>query len=136
MVLVGKACAVVVRPGSSGLELLVFRHPLAGMQLVKGTIESGESAAVAAIRELVEEAGGRELNNGVVLGTDTHIARHQVWTFVLLPTGPLPDHWDHDAADDGGHCFSFSWIALDAPLGDDWHPVFRRAIASLQRLLA
>lgn len=34
-----KACPVVLRH-STELEILAFRHPLAGLQLVKGTVEA------------------------------------------------------------------------------------------------
>jgi 8-oxo-dGTP pyrophosphatase MutT (NUDIX family) len=37
---------------SGGLE-----HPLAGLQLVKGGVEPGESTDLADVRELIEEAG-------------------------------------------------------------------------------
>ena len=48
-----KVCAVVVRDG----RLLMFRHPCAGWQLVKGSLERGEAVGSAAVRELFEEAG-------------------------------------------------------------------------------
>ena len=51
-----KACPVVLRTRGSR-EILVFEHPLAGIQLVKGTIELGESPEAAALRELGEESG-------------------------------------------------------------------------------
>ena len=35
----------------------MFRHPLAGIQLVKGTVEPSEKPADAARRELFEESG-------------------------------------------------------------------------------
>jgi len=35
----------------------MFRHPLAGIQLAKGTVEPSESPADAARRELFEESG-------------------------------------------------------------------------------
>jgi 8-oxo-dGTP pyrophosphatase MutT (NUDIX family) len=51
-----KACPILFRdPGFS--RILVFKHPSTGVQLVKGTIESGEPPADAALRELREEAG-------------------------------------------------------------------------------
>ncbi|WP_272972120.1 NUDIX domain-containing protein [Comamonas terrigena] len=52
----GKACPVVIR-GLGTIEILAFEHPLAGLQLVKGTIEPGETSAAAALRELREESG-------------------------------------------------------------------------------
>ena len=39
------------------LEILAFRHPQAGTQLVKGTLENGEKAEDATLRELAEESG-------------------------------------------------------------------------------
>ena len=36
---VDKACPVVLRH-TTELEVLAFRHPLAGLQLVKGTVEA------------------------------------------------------------------------------------------------
>lgn len=50
-----KACAVVLRDRGV-LEILAFEHPLAGLQLVKGSVEPGESSGAAAVRELMEEA--------------------------------------------------------------------------------
>jgi 8-oxo-dGTP pyrophosphatase MutT (NUDIX family) len=48
-----KACPVVLRSLGDG-EILAFEHPLAGWQLVKGTVEAGELPRDAAIRELYE----------------------------------------------------------------------------------
>lgn len=53
---VDKACAVVLRDRGV-LEILAFEHPLAGLQLVKGSVEAGESTCATAVRELMEEAG-------------------------------------------------------------------------------
>jgi 8-oxo-dGTP pyrophosphatase MutT (NUDIX family) len=52
-----KACPVVLRRGCNGIEFLVFESPLAGKQLIKGTIEAGESLGKACARELEEESG-------------------------------------------------------------------------------
>lgn len=57
MQIVEKAVACVLRAGSVGPDLLVFRHPLAGVQLPKGRVEPGETYADAARRELHEESG-------------------------------------------------------------------------------
>ncbi|SOS14615.1 hypothetical protein PL963_00357 [Pseudomonas cerasi] len=77
--MVDKACPVVLR-SRQALEILAFEHPLAGLQLVKGSVEPGESTDVAAVRELVEEAGiqGRVVRH---LGTwRSHITGH-TWAF-------------------------------------------------------
>lgn len=53
-----KVCPVVTQDSDSGNQLLLFRHPLAGIQLVKGTLEVDDSSVrAAALRKLAEEAG-------------------------------------------------------------------------------
>ncbi len=56
-----KVTAFVTRRGSAGTELLLFRHPNAGIQLPAGTVENGELAADAALREVIEETGLRDV---------------------------------------------------------------------------
>ena len=46
--------------GDLGPELLVFRHPLAGIQVPAGTVEFGEAPEQAVIREVAEESGIRQ----------------------------------------------------------------------------
>ncbi|MFP4600370.1 MAG: NUDIX domain-containing protein [Persicimonas sp.] len=48
-------------------RLLVFGHPLAGIQLPAGTVEPGEDAAAAAAREVFEETGLEVTSQGIVL---------------------------------------------------------------------
>ena len=52
-----KVTAFITRPGSSGLDLLLFQHPSAGVQLPAGTVEEGETAEEAVLREAAEETG-------------------------------------------------------------------------------
>lgn len=52
-----KVTAFVTREGGKGRELLVFRHPTAGVQLPAGSIEPGESPEAAVLREVAEETG-------------------------------------------------------------------------------
>ncbi|MGK9264493.1 NUDIX domain-containing protein [Sinorhizobium meliloti] len=47
----------MIRATKHGLEVLAFRHPSAGNQFVKGTIQQGEQPRDAAKRELLEESG-------------------------------------------------------------------------------
>lgn len=131
-----KACPVVLRPASSGSELLVFRHPLAGVQLVKGTIEPGESPSITAVRELAEEAGLPNASATRSLGVWQSGYNDQVWEFFEMDAGAdLPDAWLHQAPDDGGLEFAFSWHPLREQPGPDWHPVFVRALAFVRSSL-
>ena len=52
-----KVTAFVVRTGALGRELLVFKHPTAGIQLPAGTVEPGEPVEKAVVREVWEETG-------------------------------------------------------------------------------
>jgi len=128
-----KACPVLIRKISK-TEILVFQHPLAGVQLVKGTIEPHENASAAAVRELEEESGIRHAE--VIADLGCWDSQHQgaVWSFHLCAVRhDLPDEWVHDAADDGGHAFSFFWHPLDSDLGDLSHEVFHRALEFIRR---
>jgi 8-oxo-dGTP pyrophosphatase MutT (NUDIX family) len=126
-----KACPIVLRE-TSALEVLAFEHPLAGLQLVKGSIEPGETPQEAAERELKEEAGveGRALLD---LGTWDSNHEGQVWSLQLCGVASsLPDRWSHRTADDGGHEFGFFWHPLHEEPGAQWHPVYRRALSHLR----
>lgn len=119
-----KACPVVVRVQNGRRELLCFSHPQAGNQLVKGTIEPGESLAAACARELFEEAG-IHAEAARVLGTWVSGYQNQVWGFYRMHAGTdLPDTWAHFTTDGGGHIFRFFWQPLDELSADSWHSVF------------
>ncbi|NDJ62254.1 MAG: NUDIX domain-containing protein [Chloroflexi bacterium] len=53
----GKVTAFVTRETRDGRQLLVFKHPSAGIQLPAGTIEPGEHPEDAVMREVREETG-------------------------------------------------------------------------------
>lgn len=134
--MVAKACPVVLRTIGEATEVLVFRHPLAGVQLVKGTVDPGETAASAALRELAEEAG---ITARVVrlLGSSLEIADGQLWHFFQCETDALPESWVHHAEDDGGYDFAFSWWPLSrVPDPASWHPVFVRALDQVRTALS
>ncbi|WP_027328740.1 NUDIX domain-containing protein [Marinimicrobium agarilyticum] len=127
-----KACPVVLRYRDNRLEILTFRHPLAGIQLVKGTIEPGESSLDASQRELLEEAG-------IILKAEYLLPEWQrrpdepIWSLCLMEPGDhLPDHWEHYCEDDGGHLFRFFWHPLSLPPSSEWHPVFSDALAVIR----
>lgn len=126
-----KACPVILS-SIPGTHILLFRHPIAGVQLVKGTIEKGETPAQSALRELSEESG--IASAWVVSDMGCWDARHldQIWSFQLcFPQASLPEQWTHLTLDDYGHTFSFFWAPLDNLPYADCHPVFRRALRFL-----
>jgi len=57
LAVVGKVVAFITRLGPAGLELCVFEHPTAGIQLPAGTLEEGEEPLPGALREAHEETG-------------------------------------------------------------------------------
>ncbi len=118
------------------VEVLAFRHPLAGLQLVKGTIESGETAGAAAVRELAEEAGLAQAGPITALGVWQSQYEAQVWSFQLVPVAATtPEAWEHYTHDGGGHLFSFFWHPLRVEPTAEWHPLFQGALMQLRALL-
>ncbi|MFQ6571976.1 NUDIX hydrolase [Pseudomonas sp. UM16] len=123
-----KACPIVLS-GTTIPRILLFRHPLAGVQLVKGTIEPGETPDKAALRELSEESGIDSAT--VVCDLGCWHAGHldQVWSFQRCEVHvSLPEQWVHQTLDDHGHAFSFFWASLDDLPFAQCHPIFHRAL--------
>lgn len=130
-----KACPVILRSRKT-LEILAFEHPLAGLQLVKGSVEPGESTDMAAVRELMEEAGiqSEVLRN---LGEWRAMETGHTWAFHECHVDQdLPDTWVHFANDDGGHEFRFFWHPLMSEPTEKWHQVFKDALSFLRTTLA
>jgi 8-oxo-dGTP pyrophosphatase MutT (NUDIX family) len=124
-----KACPVVTRHGALGDDILVFRHPAAGVQLVKGTIEVGETAAEAALRELAEESGIVSAELAGSIGVWNSGYGGEIWEFFEIRVlDPLPERWQHFAHDDGGHEFQFYWHPLREKPNAEWHPLFVDAL--------
>jgi 8-oxo-dGTP pyrophosphatase MutT (NUDIX family) len=130
-----KACPIVRRELAGAPCVLVFRHPQAGCQLVKGTIERYESPGEAAVRELLEEAGV-PAQLGADLGTWQPDPRGPLWSFhVCEPVVPLAASWIYHCHDDGGHDFEFFWQPLSVEPDVDWHPVHLSALRYLRARL-
>ncbi|MCB2251004.1 NUDIX domain-containing protein [Pseudomonas chlororaphis] len=132
---VDKACPVVLRRRET-LEILAFEHPLAGLQLVKGSVEPGEPTDMAAARELFEEAGiqGTAVR---ALGTWRAPATGHLWAFHECHVAQhLPETWVHHAEDDGGHEFRFFWHPLMSEPCESWHQLFKDALGFIRLSLA
>lgn len=121
-----KACPIVLRKTAGGLDALAFRHPMAGKQLVKGTINAGETAQHAAQRELFEESGLCATGALDCLGK-AQIGTSEVWAFYVAMSKGLPDRWKHQTLDDHGHVFDFFWHPIGNALNTDWDPIFHEA---------
>ena len=130
-----KVCPVVLRTSFAGRDILAFQHPLAGHQLVKGTLEAGETPAEAALRELAEEAGICGTASAD-LGSSADIDSGQIWHFVQVDTDVLPENWVFETADDGGHRFAFFWWSLQSEPGLDWNYAYARALGHIRKALA
>lgn len=126
-----KVCPVVTRISDGVAELLAFRHPSAGNQFVKGSIEKGETAPDAAIRELKEESGITAACGLIDLGQAS--IGSAVWHFFTVRLEGLPHRWEHQTQDDFGHVFSFFWHPLAEDLNEEWHPHFHEALAAIRR---
>jgi len=132
---VSKACAVPYRWSDHELEVLAFRHPLAGNQFVKGTVEHNEEPKVAACRELREESGLSLTTIPIMLGVQPVGNPSHQWGFFAFETRALPDRWDHWTGDGGGQTFSFFWHPLDQDLDEGWHPIFHEAFCTIRSAL-
>ena len=123
-----KACPVVLRDPTAS-KIMAFRHPAAGIQLVKGTIEPGERPADAALRELREESGIANATVYQDMGLWDAEYEGQVWSFHLCSISQaLPESWSHRCPDDGGLDLNFFWHDLNSEPSEHWHPLFRRAL--------
>ena len=150
MRLIHKAVAAVVRKAGTGTELLTFRHPRAGVQLPKGTVEPDETAVEAVLRELEEESGLRLEGLPRPIGQWRRVldgrfgerasGRVHLWhLFVLDAPAGLPESWSHAASgspEEDGLTFAFSWLPVDGRLAGKLDPVFGTAVAQLLRHLA
>ncbi|GAA5629573.1 hypothetical protein Acal02_00166 [Acinetobacter calcoaceticus] len=131
-----KVVPVILRHQKHGLEILAFRHPLAGIQLVKGTIEQEEKYDEAAIRELFEEAGSIAEPNPKFIGNFKLKSNQQDWYFYLCEvSADLAETWIHHCQDDGGLDFEFFWFPLNQKPNESWHESFQEALAFLREKL-
>lgn len=133
--IVRKAVPIVLRGQGESTEILVFEHPRAGTQLVKGTIEPGELPSQAALRELEEESGIEATRLTRELGVWPSPKGHP-WHFYEVSVGdPLPERWEHFTKDGGGKIFRFRWHRLADEPRESWHPIHREALEFVRAAL-
>jgi ADP-ribose pyrophosphatase YjhB (NUDIX family) len=133
---VQKVCPVVFRKQNGKREILAFRHPFAGLQLVKGTIEKGEVVKDAALRELAEESGINEVSS-IEFKATWHVEKeNQIWHFYFCEVETnLPETWNFFTSDDGGLNFEFFWFDLTEKPCNEWHSVYQNALEFIKKLL-
>jgi 8-oxo-dGTP pyrophosphatase MutT (NUDIX family) len=129
-----KVCPVVIRTRNGQHSILAFRHPTAGIQIVKGSPQPNEALATAALRELWEESG-ITATRARAIGTAPIGATADDWHFFLCDVSDLPDTWAHQTVDDHGHVFTFFWPSAQEQPDANWHPIFHAAFAHIIRLL-
>ena len=128
-----KSCPVVLRIKRNRLELLAFKRPTAGRQLVKGNLKKGESLENACVRELEEECGirARAVKR---LGVWEANQKKQTWDLRLMHfEGSLTARWSYDTRDDGGQRFRFFWQPLDHHIDEGWDDVYANAFEHIKR---
>lgn len=134
--LVAKACPIVLRGSPDSPQILTFAHPRAGLQIVKGTIETGENPAVAALRELEEEAGTAAATVSLSLGSHDDIQAGERWHLFIVSAAGLPETWHQAAIDDDGDTYRFFWHPLFGGETGGFGPRFLRAMDKVRAAIA
>lgn len=133
--------AVLTRPSTAGIEVLVFLHPDvdgrgASLQLPAGTVEPGEDVGEAAERELLEETGVMGAEVRALLGVldeppaaGESLPRRR-WVFHLEATLPPPERWTSTC--DCGATIDCQWLPLATaelhPSQQPWLDLARAAL--------
>lgn len=131
--IIQKVVPVVLRQQDEQLQILVFRHPLAGIQFVKGTVEQGESLENAALRELYEESGIDKTSIERFIGVYSPQQAEPDWFIFLCQVNEtLADNWVHHCADDGGLNFEFFWHPVFSAPTPEWHMIFQDLLKFIQ----
>ncbi len=127
---------MVLRPGEGGARVLLIRDPYQNWGLPKGHVEEGESPGEAAVREVAEETGLRDLALGEELGTIDWFFRsgprliHKYCTFFTMESRegePVPE------ADEG--ITECAWVPLDEAEARITYDNARAVVAEARRRL-
>ena len=134
--MIQKVVPIILRMQMDEIQILVFRHPLAGIQIVKGTVEPNEKLEHAALRELSEESGIEHASIQRFIGIHSPKVGGADWYVYLCEAQEqLTDQWTHHCTDDGGLDFQFFWYPLFSPPTQEWHTIFQDLLTYLQEHL-
>ena len=118
-----KVQCYITRLRASTSQVLVFEHvdfPEAGIQVPGGSIDPGETASEAALREAWEESGLPGLRVKRYIGAfcwwyEALKEEHERHVFHLETSQPLPERWQHTvSAGEGDKGLRFAYYWLDA----------------------
>jgi len=119
MLLKQKSFSYIVRATLAGFELLVFASlDEPGLEAPKGSVKTGETPAQAAVREVWEESGLRELTLIRELGVTLWQDEEQHF-FLFKASEPLPDRFEHVVTGhdgDRGMRYEYQWMAITPAL--------------------
>ncbi len=98
--LIEKVTIFITRSTEHGVDLLLFEHPFAGIQIPAGTVEHGETPEQAALREAHEESGLAMLAIREYLGyTEDHFSGNHRLIYEATKVYARPDatsfDWTH-----------------------------------------
>lgn len=126
-------CPIVLRQSANGPEIMAFRHPQAGRQIIKGVMEDGDVPREVALRELKSDSGLSPSAQPVDLGKSKGIEQGEAWHFFACPVASLPDEWNYICAADNDQEYAFFWQKLDEFIDDsEWNPGIIRAFRFVQ----
>lgn len=143
-----KACPCVIRTHLGHPQILAFRHPLAGCQIPKGTVENNELVPQAVLRELEEETGLNDvkiisligyIHNYVGAGSDESgpLEKHIWYLYHLELTSESKAKWSHQAIgspEENGLTFECYWQNLYEDY-IDFHPIFIEVMKKVKQYL-
>ena len=128
-----KVCPVILRQPGEQRQILAFRHPSAGTQLIKGNLEVNELPEAAVLRELAEESGIDQATVVAKIGELKFRQAQQHWHIYLCqPSVQLAEEWAFFTADGGGLLFRFFWHPINEEPDASWRPVYRSALSLIR----
>lgn len=143
-----KACPCVLKKFEKKWFILAFKHPLAGNQIPKGTVEPNEKIESAVLRELKEESGITKARVKSFIGKfdrfvgsgpneNEELEHHEWYLFYVRIENKLPKTWKHNAEgslEEEGLVFQFFWQELSGNY-PNYHECFLKTMKIVENYL-